>query len=288
MSDQKRGAAAAFVDDDATIVELSVSDRVRREVIASVDRAARDGDGAPVHEAQANVAPWAWDDRPTRIGPPPLLDGERPVTSVRLSARGLLEAEGAGPGRDAGAPARGAAHEMDDVTRIAAPVALLPETRAAEPADRAPRASRSSPVRIASAAVLTILALVLGAGWGRAHRRAGSPPAALGARSPAPPLSSAPAPVRPSPVAPAPIASTPIAPAVTAQAIATADRAAPALTAADEHAAVEAVRSGALEDAARIYGALAAANPSNEAYREAARILLESSEGTSGAATRAR
>jgi hypothetical protein len=43
----------------------------------------------------------------------------------------------------------------------------------------------------------------------------------------------------------------------------------------DELAAVEAVQAGDLRRAARLYTALAAAHPTSEAYREAARILTE-------------
>ena len=47
----------------------------------------------------------------------------------------------------------------------------------------------------------------------------------------------------------------------------------------DEVAAVEAVESGDVARAATLYAALSAAHPTNEAYREAARILRQGSKG---------
>lgn len=50
------------------------------------------------------------------------------------------------------------------------------------------------------------------------------------------------------------------------------------LSSSDERPAVEAVASGSYAQAARLYQALATAHPTNEAYREAARILLDRSK----------
>jgi hypothetical protein len=73
----------------------------------------------------------------------------------------------------------------------------------------------------------------------------------------------------------APHAVAPVATAAPASALTVAAPASP-----EEAAAVEAIESGDLRAAARLYAALAASHPTNEAYREAARILLDGAKET--------
>jgi hypothetical protein len=146
----------------------------------------------------------------------------------------------------------------DDWSRVpAVPPAREPAKPAAEPAKVARFWSRP---RIAIAVAAASLLLLAGAAARRNHRAPTHAPVAA---------------AHPSTVAaPPPAAST--APAAAPPTPSVADATEPAD--ASERAAVEAVASGSYAQAARIYRALAIAHPNNEAYREAARILLARSK----------
>ncbi len=140
---------------------------------------------------------------------------------------------------------------------------------------RPPAISRSTLlVRIAMGVVAVFLLVT--------SLRPKSPPAAPTAAtasatgSAAAPLAS----TRPSAARPVTTAAAPAAAAVPADPGAVDPTAAAAASGgSDEVAAVDAVESGDLARAAKLYAALSAAHPTNDAYREAARILRESSKG---------
>ena len=267
MALDKRGAAAPAFDDDKTTVDLTASDRARRDFVSVHDVPRISEDDSDDLPTTISRAPWAV---PTEV--PTGVRSTRRLRSVEQEQRAL-----------APLPVPRSGWDDDVVTRIAPPP-LLPVPFAGAVAAvggaKKPEPQRS-PVVVASVVVLTLLAAMLTFGWLRQHERAQAPshvptaPAAAPAPS-AHPAAKAPVTTAPPPPA-APVATTPsvVAPAPAPTTAPPAPTAAAAPGSPDEHTAVEAVQSGDLARAARLCTGLAASHPTNDAYREAARILTE-------------
>jgi hypothetical protein len=289
MGEHER-SASSMAFDDATTVDLPVRDRAVRHT-------GRGAEASSVRQAQG-VGSEDWGELPTTIRRPPSLGRDGGPASVRASTRRLRQAPAddrpllasstASPTPVPASPLASAFARGEDVTRMNIPRFVPSRAGDTQPALRVRVRARRSAVRRASIALALIIALIFGVRWHRQHHRAASP-APVASRPPAPlpasastsslaspPLATATAPARVSP--PAPVVKTAPAPRPLASAQKSASRVSPSP---DERAAIEAVQTGAVSEAARIYAALAGAHPGNEAYREAARILLESSDGGS-------
>ncbi|HEY2513795.1 MAG TPA: hypothetical protein VGI39_23165 [Polyangiaceae bacterium] len=270
MALDKRGAAAPTFDDDKTTVDFTANDRARRDFVS-------------VHDVP-RTSEDDFDDLPTTIAPAPWAASGDVPTGVR-STRRLRSVEQEQRAL-APLPVPRAGWDDEVVTRIAPPPVLpLPFAGAVAAVGGAKKpVPARSPVLLASVVVLTVLAAMLTFGWLRQHERAQSPVAATPpttaahaapprpATKPAAVVASTPA-TNPTPAAPPP----PAAPLATTTSAPPASPAPPPTGSPDERTAVEAVQSGDLARAARLYTALSASHPTNDAYREAARIL---SEGT--------
>jgi hypothetical protein len=267
-------ARARRDDEDATVVDFAAPDRARRDL-------------ASIYEDETVARPLPFDDLPTTVWTPRTAPPAGGVSRSRVTIRRRLQSvvdDEPSVRVEASHPAWS---DRDEVTRIEVLREIPPAEEKTAPGQaqlRAAAASARSPVRIACAVLLGLLAVALVAGWYRAHPHAlafpvAAPlavpaplpaPAPVPARvSPAPNPVAAPVPARPPAAAPVPL-SAPRAPETTASGAPSA-----AVPAGDEFSAVEAVQSGDLRRAARLYSALAASHPANDAYREAARILLE-------------
>ena len=255
MALDKRGAAAPAFDDDKTTVDLTASDRARRDFVS-------------VHDVP-RISDDDSDDLPTTISPAPWVVPAEVPTGVR-STRRLRSVD---QEKRALAPLPVPRSGWDDevVTRIAPPPVLpvpFAGAVAAVGGAKKPEPQRS-PVVVASVVVLTLLAAMLTFGWLRQHERPQALPHVTAAHAAAPPPPAHAAPKSAATTAPPPAVAPPMPTAPPAPAVG-APPGSP-----DEHTAVEAVQSGDLARAARLYTALAAAHPTNDAYREAARILTE-------------
>jgi hypothetical protein len=123
-------------------------------------------------------------------------------------------------------------------------------------------------LRLAMAVVALVIAGLLGVLWRRAHVAPPRGVVAAVTTTIAPPSP----PVPPNNVEPPPSAAVST-PPLTASVTSRPDL--PPAPSSDERAAVESVASGSYAQAARLYQALAIAHPTNDAYRAAARILLD-------------
>ncbi len=210
------------------------------------------------------------DDDKTVLAPPPTFLEEDAVTKVSLQ-------------RMRSVPPPIVVPTGDEPTRILeAPVRPIVERSgalAAAPNEVSTLVTRGrSPLRFAMVALALVIAGLLGTLWRRAHtpapQHAAATTPATAASTPAKP---------PTPVAkielpiPEPTAPTPSATPATV-ATTTSAAGAPTPPSSEERAAVEAVASGSYAHAAKLYQALADAHPSNDAYRVAARILLDRSK----------
>jgi len=267
--------------DDATIVDDAAPDRARQTLPS-------------IHDAETQARPLIFDDMPTTVWTP------RPkpaalVSQPRVRIRRLQRVVDEGPSVQVAPPSSAppaapsaarlvvrptAPSAWDEVTRIEVrPDELRPLAEAEETAkSRVASPRRVSPVRVAAAALVLVLVALLVVVWHRKHPQGLALPAWLAARAPTSAPRNAPAATAAPPAAPTPAPSTASfppsptpAPSIPAEPVSLG-----ATTAAnDEFAAVEAVQSGDTRRAARLYAALALSHPTNEAYREAARILLE-------------
>jgi hypothetical protein len=246
---------------DETVVDFAAPDRARRDFIS-------------VHDAETVARPLPFDDLPTTIWTPHPRKMSLGTSPEPVSTRRLRSVETGPKVQIEEAPE--AWSDRDEVTRIevlAAPKPLPAEETTA-PGKTGPRAKARRRFKLACVAGIALVAVACAFGWQDRHPRALPVPVAAPPHVAAPVVPRAPAPAASlAPVA----ASVPMtSPAVAAAAVSPATG--PAVQGAGggtESAAIDAVEAGELRRAARIYAALAAANPGNEAYREAARILFE-------------
>jgi len=302
-----RRAAPSF-DDDATVVDYVAADRARdgfdsfhdaKTVVRPLapmgrpvdDRARGAADSLP--EVTTVTRPLPFDDLPTTVWTPRPPKPVVPEAKPSVSTRRLRSVADTGPNVRI-APSHVAWSDREEVTRIEAPplpVKSTEETTAPGQARRRAFARRRlSPIGVVCAVLIALIVVASVALWHRRHPH-GLAPAPIAAPAPITALAPVAAPRSPATpsaaTTPAPrIVASPSVPTPTVPAVPTAPSARvapPPATASlgvvppstDEAAAVEAVESGDITGAARLYAALAASHPGNEGYREAARILLD-------------
>ena len=293
MSRDPRGGAAraAEQDDDKTVVDFAAPARAGNHL-------------ASIYEDETVARPLPFDDMPTKVWTPRAAQPAAGVSKSRVTIRRLRSVPEPEPSVRIEA-SRPAWSDRDEVTRIELRPDIPPAEEKTAPGAaqrRAARASALSLVRLASALLLVFVAAAAAVGWHRAHPRtfASAVAAVFAPRAPVPAAPKAPLapPVSPAPVAASAIAPAPdpVAPSEPATPHAAPSRSpSPRLTqvtrptmsaspgavvpGTDEYAAVEAVQSGDVRRAARLYSALAASHPTSEAYREAARNPDRRNEG---------
>jgi hypothetical protein len=214
---------------------------------------------------------YSVDDDKTVLAPPPTFLEEDAVTKVSIqrvrAVPPMLVSTGDEPTRIVDFPLRPLVGRAGEI--------------AAAPNDVSTLVTRGrSPLRFAIVALALVIAGLLGTLWRRSHL-VPAPQAAATMTSAAAITPSAPStPAKPpTPVARMDVPPEPAGPATTAPPAMTTTSGVPSAPPSnEERAAVEAVASGSYAQAAKLYQALADTHPSNDAYRAAARILLDRSK----------